>query len=156
MIYGPDEQFPIGGSKVVRQSDRDQVTVVGAGITLHEALKAADQLQGEGVAIRVIDAYSVKPIDAKTLHAAAQATNGRIVVVEDHWFEGGLGDAVLDAFAGTEAQAPGGDTAARAQAGGASDAWLGDAGAGDQGRRNQREPHRRGSQVAAGVNAGMA
>jgi transketolase len=108
VIYGPDEQFPIGGSRVVRQSDRDQVTVVGAGITLHEALKAADQLQGEGVAIRVIDAYSVKPIDAKTLHAAAQATGGRIVVVEDHWFEGGLGDAVLDAFAGTEAQAPSG------------------------------------------------
>jgi transketolase len=108
VIYGPDEQFPIGGSRVVRQSDRDHVTVVGAGVTLHEALKAADQLQGEGVAIRVIDAYSVKPIDAKTLHAAAQATGGRIVVVEDHWFEGGLGDAVLDAFAGTEAQAPGG------------------------------------------------
>ena len=108
VIYGPDEQFPIGGSRVVRQSDRDQVTVVGAGITLHEALKAADQLQGEGIAVRVIDAYSVKPIDAKTLHAAAQATGGRIVVVEDHWFEGGLGDAVLDAFAGTEAQAPSG------------------------------------------------
>jgi transketolase len=108
VIYGPDEQFPIGGSRVVRQSDRDQVTVVGAGITLHEALKAADQLQSEGVAIRVIDAYSVKPIDAKTLHAAAQATGGRIVVVEDHWFEGGLGDAVLDAFAGTEAQSPSG------------------------------------------------
>jgi transketolase len=108
VIYGPDEQFPIGGSRVVRQSDRDQVTVVGAGVTLHEALKAADQLQGEGVAIRVIDAYSVKPIDAKTLHAAAQVTGGRIVVVEDHWFEGGLGDAVLDAFAGTEAQSPSG------------------------------------------------
>jgi transketolase len=108
VIYDPDEQFPIGGSRVVRQSDGDQVTVVGAGVTLHEALKAADQLQSEGVAIRVIDAYSVKPIDAKTLQAAAQATNGRIVVVEDHWFEGGLGDAVLDAFAGTEAQAPGG------------------------------------------------
>jgi transketolase len=108
VIYGTDEEFPIGGSRVVRQSDRDQVTVVGAGITLHEALKAADQLQGEGVAIRVIDAYSVKPIDAKTLQAAAQATGGRIVVVEDHWFEGGLGDAVLDAFAGTEAQAPSG------------------------------------------------
>jgi transketolase len=106
VIYGPDEQFPIGGGRVVRQSDRDQVTVVGAGVTLHEALKAADQLQGEGIAIRVIDAYSVKPIDAKTLHAAAQATAGRIVVVEDHWFEGGLGDAVLDAFAGTEGQAP--------------------------------------------------
>ena len=108
VIYGPDEQFPIGGSRVVRQSDSDQVTVVGAGITLHEALKAADQLKGEGITIRVIDAYSVKPIDAKTLRAAAQATGGRIVVVEDHWLEGGLGDAVLDAFAGTDAQAPSG------------------------------------------------
>jgi transketolase len=107
VIYGPDEQFPIGGSRVVRESAEDRVTVVGAGVTLHEALKAADQLKSEGIAVRVIDAYSVKPIDAKTLHAAAQATGGRIVVVEDHWFEGGLGDAVLDAFAGTEQQAPG-------------------------------------------------
>src|SRR5262249_11635124 len=102
VIYSPDESFPVGGSKVVRQSAGDQVTVVAAGITLHEALKAADQLQGEGTAIRVIDAYSVKPIDAKTLHEAAQATGGRLVVVEDHWVEGGLGDAVLAAFAGTE------------------------------------------------------
>jgi transketolase len=107
VIYGPDEQFPIGGSRVVRESAEDRVTVVGAGVTLHEALKAADQLKSEGIAVRVIDAYSVKPIDAKTLHAAAQATGGRIVVVEDHWFEGGLGDAVLDAFAGTEQQVPG-------------------------------------------------
>jgi len=103
VLYGADEQFTIGGSRVVRQSDGDKVTVVGAGITLHEALKAADQLQGEGIAVRVIDAYSVKPIDAATLHAAAQATGGRIVVVEDHWVEGGLGDAVLAAFAGDEA-----------------------------------------------------
>ncbi len=103
VLYGADEKFTIGGSRVVRQSDSDKVTVVGAGITLHEALKAADQLKGEGIAIRVIDAYSVKPIDAATLHAAAQATGGRIVVVEDHWVEGGLGDAVLAAFAGDEA-----------------------------------------------------
>jgi transketolase len=100
IIYAPHELFPIGGSKVVRRSDQDEVTVVGAGITLHEALKAYEQLQGAGVAIRVIDAYSVKPIDAPTLLEAARATNGRMVVVEDHWIEGGLGDAVLGALAG--------------------------------------------------------
>ncbi len=99
VIYAPYEHFPIGGSKVVRRSDSDEVTVVAAGITLHEALKAYDQLQGKGVAIRVIDAYSVKPIDAQTLLEAARATSGRLVVVEDHWAEGGLGDAVLEALA---------------------------------------------------------
>jgi transketolase len=97
-IYGPDETFPIGGSRVVRSSDDDDVTIVGAGITLHEALEAADALAGEGITARVIDAYSVKPIDAATLLAAAEAT-GRIVTVEDHWAEGGLGDAVLGVFA---------------------------------------------------------
>ncbi len=108
VLYQPGESFPIGGSRVLRQSPADQVTVVAAGITLHEALKAYDQLKAEGIAIRVIDAYTVKPIDVATLQAAARATNGQIVVVEDHWFEGGLGDAVLDAFAGTEA-APAGE-----------------------------------------------
>jgi transketolase len=106
VIYQPGETFPVGGSRVVRQSNADQVTVVGAGITLHEALKAYDQLKGEGITIRVIDAYSVKPVDVATLQAAARATNGRIVVVEDHWFEGGLGDAVLDAFTGSETKRP--------------------------------------------------
>ncbi|HEX2351111.1 MAG TPA: transketolase [Ktedonobacterales bacterium] len=106
VIYGADESFPIGGSRVVRQSDADKVTVVGAGITLHEALKAYDQLQSEGIAIRVIDAYSIKPIDARTLRAAVDATGGRIVTVEDHWMEGGLGDAVLEAFSGSESAAP--------------------------------------------------
>lgn len=104
VLYGPEESFSVGGSKVLRQSTNDRVTVVGAGITLHETLAAYDQLQKEGIAIRVIDAYSVKPIDIKTLHEAAQATNGQIVVVEDHWIEGGLGDAVLEAFSGTEEQ----------------------------------------------------
>ena len=108
VIYGPDEAFPVGGSKVLRQSAGDRVTAVAAGITLHEALKAYDQLQAAGIAIRVIDAYSVKPIDRKTLIEAAQATGGRIVVVEDHWIEGGLGDAVLEAFSGTEGSAPNG------------------------------------------------
>lgn len=100
VIYGADEEFPIGGSKVIRRSDRDQVTVIGAGITLHEALKASDRLQAEGIPIRVIDLYSVKPVDIATLHQAARVTGGNLVTVEDHWSEGGLGAAVLDAFAG--------------------------------------------------------
>jgi Transketolase, C-terminal domain len=83
----------------VRSSDEDDVTIIGAGITLHEALKAADALAEEGINARVIDLYSVKPIDAATLHAAAKATQGRIVTVEDHWPEGGIGEAVLSAFA---------------------------------------------------------
>src|SRR5260221_5626256 len=98
VIYSPDEEFVVGGSKVPRQSDKDEVTVVAAGITLHEALKAYDQLKSQGIRIRVIDAYSVKPIDEETLLAAAEETGNKIVVVEDHWPEGGLGDAVLDAF----------------------------------------------------------
>lgn len=100
VIYGPDEAFPIGGSKVLRQSDRDQAAIVAAGVTVHEALQAHAALQAEGVAVRVIDAYSVKPIDAATLREAARATGGRLVVVEDHYADGGLGDAVLEAFAG--------------------------------------------------------
>ena len=98
VLYPPSESFAIGGSRVVRQSAQDRVTIVAAGITLHEALKAQDALQQEGLAVRVIDAYSVKPIDARTLHAAAEATEGRLVVVEDHWPEGGLGAAVEEAF----------------------------------------------------------
>ncbi len=101
VIYSPDEEFPIGGSKVIRSSERDQATVIAAGITLHEALKASDRLKNEGIAVRVIDAYSIKPIDVQTLHQAARDTQGNLVVVEDHWLEGGLGAAVLDTFAGT-------------------------------------------------------
>ena len=99
VIYGPDEDFPIGGSKVVRSSDDDEVTLIGCGITLHEALKAADALAEEGVNARVIDLFSVKPVDVDTLRAAAEATGGRFVVAEDHWPEGGLGETVLSAFA---------------------------------------------------------
>ncbi|HEY7779423.1 MAG TPA: transketolase [Ktedonobacterales bacterium] len=106
VIYGPDEEFHVGGCRVNYSSDQDQVTVVGAGVTLHEARAAYDQLKGEGIAVRVIDLYSVHPVDKRTLQAAAQATGGRFVVVEDHWAEGGLGDAVLGAFAGTEAERP--------------------------------------------------
>jgi transketolase len=102
VIYGPDEQFEIGGSQVVRQSDGDQIALIAAGITVHEALEAAQALEAEGVRARVIDCYSIKPIDAETLREAARATGGRILTVEDHWPEGGLGDAVLEAFAEAE------------------------------------------------------
>jgi transketolase len=97
LLYSNEELFPIGGSKTLRKSANDRVTVVGAGITVHEALKAADALAKEGIAIRVIDAYSVKPIDRDGLLAAAGETGGRMIVVEDHYEEGGLGDAVLNA-----------------------------------------------------------
>lgn len=97
VIYPNEEQFPIGGSKVVKQSAKDHATVIAAGITLHEALKAAKKLEAEGIAIRIIDAYSVKPIDRDGILQAAKETNGRIVVVEDHYVEGGLGEAVLEA-----------------------------------------------------------
>ena len=100
VIYDAGEEFPIGGAKVVR--DGDDVTLVGAGITLHEALKAADALADEGVSARVIDLYSVKPVDADTLRESVEATQRRIVVVEDHWPEGGLGETVLSALAGEE------------------------------------------------------
>ncbi len=108
IIYEAAEDFPIGGSKVLRQSDADRVTIVAAGVTVHEALAAFEILQRQGTQVRVIDAYSVKPIDVPTLQTAAQATGGRTVVVEDHWPEGGLGDAVLAAFSGTEDRRPGG------------------------------------------------
>jgi transketolase len=102
VIYGPDEEFPVGGSKTVRSSDDDDVTIVAAGITLHEALKAADALTGEGISARVIDCYSVKPIDAETLRAAGTP----IVTAEDHWAEGGLGEAVLAALADADERPP--------------------------------------------------
>ncbi|HEY8201037.1 MAG TPA: transketolase, partial [Actinomycetota bacterium] len=98
VIYGPDEAFPIGGSRVVRSSGHDDVTIVAAGITVHEALEAADRLEEDGFAARVVDLYSIKPIDEATLRAAANETGG-LVTVEDHWAEGGLGDAVLEVFA---------------------------------------------------------
>jgi transketolase len=97
-IYGPDDHFEIGGASVLRSSDEDQVTLIGAGVTLHEALKAADELGAHGVAARVIDLYSIKPVDEETVRQAA-ADTGAIVTVEDHWPDGGLGDAVLAALA---------------------------------------------------------
>ncbi len=101
-IYGPEEDFPVGGARVVRESDDDQVTLIGAGVTLHEAIKAADALASEGINARVVDAYSVKPIGGETLAEASHATGGRLVVAEDHWPDGGLGDAVLGVFADSD------------------------------------------------------
>lgn len=93
ILYKNDEEFPIGGCKVLRKSDNDRITVISAGITLHEAFYAYEELQKEGVFIRVIDLYSIKPIDKKTIHAAAYNTQA-IITVEDHFAEGGLGEAV--------------------------------------------------------------
>jgi transketolase len=97
-LYPSGETFPVGGSKVLRSSEQDAVTLVGAGVTLHECLGAAEQLAAERIHCRVIDCYSVKPIDTATLTAAAQATGGCFVVAEDHHPEGGLGEAVTSAL----------------------------------------------------------
>ncbi|MER6980679.1 transketolase [Streptomyces carpinensis] len=97
VLYGPDEEFPVGGSKVLRSSAGDRLTIVAAGVTLHEALAAADSLEREGIPVRVIDLYSVKPVDRATLRQAAEDT-GCLLTVEDHHEEGGIGDAVLEAF----------------------------------------------------------
>jgi transketolase len=95
VIYEPRDQFPVGGSRTVRSSDDDEVTIIAAGITVHEALKAAETLAGEGTAVRVIDCYSVKPIDEETIRGISTP----IVTVEDHGAQGGLGEAVLAALA---------------------------------------------------------
>jgi len=94
VIYDNTEAFPIGGAKVLRQSENDKVTVIGAGVTLFEALKAADALAKEGINITVIDAYSVKPLGRDVIRTAAQKTRNTVITVEDHYPEGGLGDAV--------------------------------------------------------------
>ena len=99
VLYSPSEEFPIGWCKVVRGTEKDRVTIVAAGITLHEAVKAYDVLKSQDIVARIIDLYTVKPIDADALADAAKVTGGRFVVVEDHWAEGGLGDAVLAALA---------------------------------------------------------
>jgi transketolase len=99
ILYSKDEKFPVPGFKVLRRSAQDKVTVIGAGVTLHEALKAADQLKTEGTAVRVIDLYCVKPIDGKELVKEIVAAGGRLITVEDHWAEGGIGEAVLSALA---------------------------------------------------------
>ena len=102
VLYAPDDEFEVGGSRVLRSSDDDEVAIVAAGITVHEALAAADALADEDIAARVIDLYSIKPLDSETLRAAAEATGGRLVTVEDHWPEGGLGDAVIAALADSD------------------------------------------------------
>ena len=98
VLYSENEEFPIGGAKVLRSGPADVVTLVGAGVTVHESLTASDLLAAEGIAVRVIDCYSVKPIDQATLVGACQATAGRIIVTEDHYPAGGLGEAVLSAL----------------------------------------------------------
>jgi transketolase len=105
VLYGPGERFPIGGSKVLRRSGSDAAAVLAAGITLHEALRAHERLLAEGIHVRVVDLYSVKPVDAATVEACARECAGRLVVVEDHFPEGGLADAVAEVFEGRPAPA---------------------------------------------------
>jgi transketolase len=98
-LYEPHETFKVGGAKVLRQSPKDRVTLIGAGVTLHSCLAAADALAAKKIPARVIDLYSVKPVDVKTLREAVRVTKGRLVIVEDHYPEGGLGAAVMEALA---------------------------------------------------------
>jgi transketolase len=98
VLYPDGETFPIGGAKLLRASEHDDVTLIGAGVTLHACLRAADTLAEDGVHARVVDCYSIKPIDTATLTAAAAATSGRLVIAEDHHPEGGLGAAVTEAL----------------------------------------------------------
>ncbi len=97
VLYTSDEEFHIGGSKVLRKSGNDRVTIIAAGITLHEALNAYEELKNEGIFIRVIDLYSIKPIDKATVHEAASVSK-TIITVEDHFAEGGIGEAVMSAL----------------------------------------------------------
>ncbi|WP_131785476.1 transketolase [Protofrankia symbiont of Coriaria ruscifolia] len=127
VIYGPQESFTVGGSKVLRRSDGDTVTLIGAGVTLHHCLAAADVLAAEGISARVIDLYSVKPVDVVTVADAARATGGRLVVVEDHYPEGGLGSAVLEAVAAAGVQVRLGHLAVRELPGSGTPAELLDA-----------------------------
>lgn len=99
VVYGPQEKFEIGKCKVLRQSDSDRALIVTGGVTLAEALKACDQLKADGLAVRVIDLFSIQPIDRETLIQASRATGGVVITVEDHYAHGGLGDAVLAALA---------------------------------------------------------
>ncbi len=101
-LYDNDDEFPIGGSKLLRSSDDDAVTLIGAGVTLHNCLDAAQRLAAEGVSCRVVDLYSVKPVDVEGLRAASAATHDRFVIVEDHYPQGGLAAAVLEALAADE------------------------------------------------------
>jgi transketolase len=124
ILYGNDEEFPLGGSKVLRSSAKDKATIVAAGITLHEALAAHDILAKEGIAVRVIDAYSIKPIDAATLRKAAEET-GTVVTAEDHSVHGGLGDAVASALPGVSVRILGVQKAPRSGKSAELMAWAG-------------------------------
>jgi transketolase len=104
VIYPPADRFPIGGSRTLRASKHDRVTLLAAGITVHEALAAADLLASIGIHARVIDLYSVKPLDTATVIQAALET-GNLVIAEDHWAQGGRGDAVLEALADADSDA---------------------------------------------------
>jgi transketolase len=99
ILYSKDEKFPVPGFKVLRQSAQDRALVIGAGITLYEALKAADDLKTQGIAVRVVDLYCLKPLDPQAIAGQLKAAGGRLVTVEDHWPEGGVGEAVLSALA---------------------------------------------------------
>jgi transketolase len=98
VLYGPDETFPLGGSKLLRGGEEDDVALIGAGVTLHECLAAAEELERDGVRARVLDLYSVKPVDVEALSEASRATGGRLVVAEDHYPQGGIGAAVMEAL----------------------------------------------------------
>jgi len=100
VIYDNNEVFTVGKAKIVRQSTSDQVTVIGACVTLIEALKAADKLQAAGINIRVIDPFTIKPLDSATIISSVKQTGGRVLVVEDHYPEGGIGEAVASAVSG--------------------------------------------------------
>ncbi len=119
VIYGPDEEFEIGGSRVLKSSKDDQLTIVGAGITLAEALTAFETLAADGIKARVIDLYSIKPLDTATLVKAARET-GRMLTVEDHWPEGGIGEAVFTALSEASAAFEGKLLAVRIMAGSAT------------------------------------
>jgi transketolase len=97
VIYSAEERFKIGGAKVIKRSDNDKATVVAAGVTLFEALAAYDQLKADGITVRVIDLFSVKPVDESTLRESGSETNNLMITVEDHAAWGGIGDAVASA-----------------------------------------------------------
>jgi len=100
LIYGKDEKFPVVGSKVLKKSKDDVATVIGAGLTVHEALKAYDELKSEKISVRIIDAYSVEPIDKDNISKEVEKAGKKVVVVEDHFQNCGLGDAVAQALSG--------------------------------------------------------
>jgi transketolase len=99
VLYGPEEPFAVGKCKVLRESGEDRALIVAAGVTVFEALAAHEELKRVGVATRIIDLFSVQPIDSEPLRAAARACGGRVITVEDHYAHGGIGDAVASALA---------------------------------------------------------